>query len=43
MIGNFFKKIDLAIDLNKKEYENLIKLRKAFFEKMTSATSKHFA
>lgn len=43
MIGDFFKKIDLAIDLNKKEYEKLIKLRKAFFEKMTSATSKHFA
>jgi len=43
MIGDFFKKIDSAIDQTKKEFEKLKKLNKACFDKMTSATSKHFA
>lgn len=43
LIGDFFKKVDLAIELNRQEFENLKSLKKAFFEKMTNTTSKHFA
>ena len=42
LIGNFFREIDNAIELNKREYEKFTNLKKAFFEKMTSASSKHF-
>jgi type I restriction enzyme S subunit len=42
LIGDFFRKIDTAIDLNKREYEKFKTLKKAFFDKMTSASSIHF-
>lgn len=42
LIGDFLRKIDTAIDLNKREYEKFKNLKKAFFEKMTSASQNHF-
>ncbi len=35
-IGNFFRKIDTAIELNNKEFKKFNNLKKAFFEKMTN-------
>lgn len=42
-IGEFFWKLDQAINLNYLELEKLKNIKKACFEKMTNTTSKHFA
>lgn len=42
MIGKYFKNIDMLIDYHAKGLYKLKSIKVACFEKMTSASSKHF-
>lgn len=43
IIGDFFNQLDGLINLYRSEFRKLQNVKKAFFEKLTSATSKHFS